>query len=44
MHDFSTNQKVLEALPKIIRYAKKQGYTFAAIDDSTPMYAQHVNN
>ena len=44
MHDFGSNQKGLEALPKIIEYAKKEGYTFAPIDDNTPMYAQHVNN
>ena len=44
MHDFGANKKGLEALPEIIAYAKKNGYTFAAIDDNTPMYAQHVNN
>ena len=36
--------KTLEALPDIIKYAKKEGYTFARIDDNTPMYAQHINN
>ncbi|MBR0427479.1 MAG: polysaccharide deacetylase family protein [Clostridia bacterium] len=44
MHDFGGNKKGLEALPEIIKYAKKEGYTFARIDDDTPMYAQHVNN
>lgn len=44
MHDFGGNKKGLEALPDIIKYAKKNGYTFAPIDDNTPMYAQHVNN
>ena len=44
MHDFSGAKKTLEALPDIIKYAKKNGYKFAAINDSTPMYAQHVNN
>ena len=44
MHDFGANKKGLEALPKIIEYAKKEGYTFAPIDDNAPMYAQHVNN
>jgi len=44
MHDFAGNKKGLEALPDIIKYAKKKGYTFAAIDDNTPMYAQHINN
>ncbi len=44
MHDFSTNKKVLEALPKIIKYAKRNGYTFSSINENTPMYAHHVNN
>ena len=44
MHDFGGNKKGLEALPDIIKYAKKEGYTFSKIDDDTPMYAQHVNN
>ena len=44
MHDFGGNKKGLEALPEIIKFAKKEGYTFAPIDDNTPMYAQHVNN
>ena len=41
-HDI--HQKTLEALPDIIKYAKKEGYTFSKIDDNTPMYGQHVNN
>ena len=41
-HDI--HQKTLDALPDIIKFAKKNGYTFAPIDDNTPMYAQHVNN
>ena len=44
MHDFGGNKKGLEALPEIIKYAKKEGYTFSKIDEDTPMYAQHVNN
>ena len=44
MHDFGGNKKGLEALPKIIKFAKEEGYTFAPIDDNTPMYAQHINN
>lgn len=44
MHDFSGNKKGLEALPKIIKYAKDNGYTFMPIDDETPMFAQHINN
>ena len=30
--------------PSIIKYAKKNGYTFKAIDKNTPMYAHNVNN
>ena len=44
MHDFASNKKGLEALPRIIKYAKQNGYTFEAINDNTPMFAQHVNN
>ena len=44
MHDFGGNKKGLEALPKIIKYAKKNGYKFKAIDKNTPMYAHGVNN
>ena len=43
-HDFSGNTKTLNALPKIIKYAKKNGYTFKAIDDGTPLYMHPVNN
>lgn len=43
-HDFAGNTKTLNALSKIIKYAKKNGYTFKAIDENTPMYAHHVNN
>ena len=41
-HDI--HQKTLDALEDIIKYAKKEGYTFSKIDDNTPMYGQHVNN
>lgn len=44
MHDFSTNQKGLKALPDIIKYAKKHKYRFAAVDNNTPLYAHGVNN
>ena len=43
-HDFSGNTKTLKALPKIIKYAKKHGYTFSKVDKNTPMYAHPVNN
>ena len=44
MHDFSGNKKGLDALEDIIEYGKKNGYTFMAVDDKTPMFAQHINN
>jgi len=44
MHDFYSNKKVLDALPRIIKYGKKNGYTFSSINEYTPMYAQHINN
>ena len=43
-HDFAGNAKTLNALSKIIKYAKKNGYKFKAIDKNTPMYAHGVNN
>ena len=44
MHDFASNQKGLDALRDIIKYGKQNGYTFMAIDDKTPFFAQHVAN
>ena len=44
MHDFTGNQKGLDALPDIIKYGKDNGYKFMAIDDQTPLFAQHINN
>lgn len=43
-HDFAGNTKTLNALSKIIKYAKKNGYKFKAIDKNTSMYAHGVNN
>ena len=43
-HDYAGNTKTLKALPSIIKYAKKHGYKFKAIDDNTPLYNHHVNN
>ena len=43
-HDYAGNTKTLNALSSIIKYAKKNGYKFKAIDENTPMYAHHVNN
>ena len=44
MHDFSSNSKILDALPRIIDYGLQNGYTFAKITESTPMVTHHVNN
>ena len=44
MHDFAGNKKGLDALRDIIKYGKKNGYKFMAVDDETPMFAQHINN
>ena len=44
MHDFSGNNKTLEAVPRIIEYARSQGYTFDVITESTPMITQRVAN
>ena len=44
MHDFSTNQKVLDALPRIIDYGLANGYTFERITEATPMVTHKPNN
>lgn len=44
MHDFSSNSKVLDALPRIIDYGLANGYTFERITESTPMVTHRPNN
>ena len=44
MHDFSGNQKTVDALPGIIDFAASNGYTFDRITDKTPMVTQGVQN
>ena len=44
MHDFGTNKKILEALPRIIEYCQKNGYTMLPIDDNTPEIHQGISN
>ena len=44
MHDFSGNQKTVDALRAIIQYGKKNGYTFEAITENTPMVMHRINN
>lgn len=44
MHDFSGNNKTLDALRAIIQYGKKNGYIFSQITSNTPMITHPVNN
>lgn len=44
MHDFSNNNKTLNALRDMIHYGKENGYTFDNIDEDTPMITHGVNN
>ena len=44
MHDSGGHKATVEALRDIIRTAKSYGYTFKAIDDSTPVVHHKVNN
>ena len=44
MHDFENNYKTLNALSDIIDYGIKNGYTFLAIDMTTPLVRHGVNN
>ena len=44
MHDFSGNTKTLQALPRIIDYAKSNGYSFDRITSATAMVTHGVNN
>ena len=44
MHDFSGNQKTVDALRAIIQYGKKNGYTFEPITENTPMVTHRINN
>lgn len=44
MHDSANHRATVNALSDIIRYGKDNGYTFKAIDDSTPVIRHGVNN
>ena len=44
MHDSSTKQTTKEALQDIIKYAKKNGYTFSRITKNTSTIHHHINN
>lgn len=44
MHDYYKNDKTINALDKMIRYGKKQGFTFLPITASTEEVHHGVNN
>ena len=44
MHDFSGNNKTLEALPGIIDYGLSNGYRFDVITTDTEMVTQKIQN
>lgn len=44
MHDANGKQNTIDTLPTIIEYYQKRGYVFKAIDETTPIFHQHVNN
>ncbi len=44
MHDFSGNNKTIEALPEIIDYGLQNGYRFEVITTDTEMIAQKIQN
>ena len=44
MHDFSGNNKTLEALPEIIDYGLNNGYKFEVITTDTEMVKQKIQN
>lgn len=44
MHDFANNNKTVNALDRIISYGIANGYSFSAIDYSTPMVKHKVSN
>lgn len=44
MHDFEGNYYTLNALRRIIEYGKNNGYTFAAITESTPQIKHKIAN
>ena len=41
LHDAAKKEKLIDALPKIIKHYKKSGYTFKKIDKKS--YAPHHN-
>ena len=44
MHDSDAKGTTAEALPAIIKWAKKEGYEFRAMTPACPTYHHKVNN
>ena len=44
MHDSEAKVTTAEALPKVIEWAQKEGYTFAAMEKGGPTVHHSVNN
>lgn len=44
MHDSNNHKMTIDALARIIRYGKANGYTFLPMTDSTAEYHHNVNN
>lgn len=44
MHDFTKNEALIEALPRIIDYGNENGYVFERITEETPMLTHRIFN
>lgn len=44
MHDFTKNEAIIEALPRIIDYGNENGYVFEKITEETPMLTHRISN
>lgn len=44
MHDFSNNEKTINALERIIDYGLENGFVFRKITEETPMVTHSINN
>ena len=44
MHDTTSKQTTLDALPEIIEYYKAEGYRFEALKTTSPVFHHNINN
>ena len=44
MHDFSHNDKTIQALDRVIKYGKKKGFVFKAMTAATTEVHHGINN